>query len=98
MHDNLLWFFENGLIAQSAAAYGSKIDSNLMNLVAFMIDCNCMSTDRPGGGPAERGANAARWHTDLQRSLFNGWKSIHGLKHQTVDIAHGITVDICGYP
>lgn len=32
----------------------------------------------------------------IQRSFYNGWKSIHGLKHQTVDIAHGITIDIYG--
>ena len=32
----------------------------------------------------------------MQRSFYNGWKSIHGLKHQTVDIAHGITIDLYG--
>lgn len=42
------------------------------------------------------GANASRWHHLIQRSFYNGWKSIHGLKHQTVDIAHGITIDIHG--
>ena len=28
--------------------------------------------------------------------IYNGWKSIHGLKHQTVDIAHGLTIDLHG--
>jgi hypothetical protein len=42
------------------------------------------------------GANASRWHHLVQRAFYNGWKSIHGLKHQTVDIAHGLTIDLHG--
>ena len=41
---------------------------------------------RPGG-PAEDGCNCAH---------YNGWKSLNGLKHQTVDSAYGFTVDLFG--
>ena len=40
VHDNLAWFFRNGLVAQSAEAIGAKLDTNNENLVAFMIDFN----------------------------------------------------------
>ena len=42
------------------------------------------------------GANAARWNPDIQRAFYNSWKSINGLKHQTIDIAHGFCIDIYG--
>jgi hypothetical protein len=64
--------------------------------VAFFIDCNCLSTSVVGGGPAEEGANSARWDDTIQRAFYNGWKSVHGLKHQTVDNAYGMTVDLFG--
>lgn len=72
------------------------LSTGVTNIYALFIDCNCMETSRPGGGPSEEGANAARWHPDVQRSYYNGWKSIHGLKHQTVDCAYGLTVDMYG--
>ena len=61
-----------------------------------MIDCNCLETSVVGGGPTENGANAAKWDDTIQRAFYNGWKSIHGLKHQTVDNAYGLTVDMYG--
>lgn len=42
------------------------------------------------------GPSAERWDTEIQRSFYNGWKSIHGLKHQTLDVAYGMTMDIYG--
>uniref|UniRef100_A0A6T5VGP0 Uncharacterized protein n=1 Tax=Chromulina nebulosa TaxID=96789 RepID=A0A6T5VGP0_9STRA len=94
--NNLDWWFRSGLIAVSAKLIENKmnLESGIMNLFALFIDCNCLETSVPGGGPAELGANAARWEPDVQRSFYNGWKSIHGLKHQTVDCAMGLTVDI----
>ena len=68
----------------------------MRNLISHFIDCNCEETSVPGGGPAEGGANAARWDEDIQRAFYNGWKSIHGLKHQTVDNAYGFCEDIYG--
>ena len=37
-----------------------------------------------GGGPAEAGANTMRWVSELHEAFYNGWKSLNGLKHQTV--------------
>jgi len=36
------------------------------------------------------------WDPIIQKSFYNGWKSIHGLKHQTVDCAFGMTIDLYG--
>ena len=57
-------------------------------LVAHFIDCNCLPTSVVVGGPVEAGANASRWDGTIRRAFYNGWKSIHGLKHQTVDNAY----------
>lgn len=98
VHDNLDWWYRNGFFASSAEAIGHKINipSDIKNLVAHFIDCNCLPTSVVGGGPAEEGANAIRWNELIQRSFYNGWKSIHGLKHQTIDNAFGMTVDMAG--
>ena len=36
------------------------------------------------------------WSNDVQRSFYNGLKSIHSLKQQTVDNALGFTIDVFG--
>eukprot|EP01040_Poterioochromonas_malhamensis_P006982 gene6983-7532_t len=95
VHDNLPWWFNSGFLHLSADAIGGKIGRNDNNISLF-IDCNCLETSRPGGGPREEGSEAARWHNDIQRAFYNGWKSVHGLKHQTVDNAYGMTVDMFG--
>ena len=64
--------------------------------VSHFIDCNCLPTSVVGGGPAEEGANAMRWADEIQQAFYNGSKSIHGLKHQTIDSALGFTIHICG--
>ena len=66
------------------------------NRVAFFIDCNCMETCRVGGGPINSGPNAGRKDPIIQRAFYNGWKSVHGLKHQTVEAAIGLCVHIWG--
>jgi hypothetical protein len=102
VHDNLAWFHESGLVEQSADAIEAKLRSlgfeyeEGENRYGFLLDCNCQRTSRAGGGPAEAGANAARYHDNVQRSVYNGWKSIHGVKHQTLDTAHGLTADMYG--
>lgn len=64
--------------------------------MSHFIDCNCLPCSVVGGGPAEEGANAMRWTDEIQRAFYNGWKSIHGLKHQTVDNPYGFTIQIFG--
>ena len=103
VHDNLNWWHITGLMEVSAKAIKDKLRFIAEGCefvdapdVAHLIDCNCNPTSVCGGGPAESGANSARWDDRIQRSFYNGWKSIHGLKHQTVDNAFGMTVDMYG--
>jgi len=87
VNDNLEWWYNNGFWAKSAAAIENRMKERFKfstrNMVSHFIDCNCLETCVVGGGPAEQGANAARWNEDIQRSFYNGWKSINGMKHQT---------------
>ena len=87
VHNNLRWWYENDFWAKSAAAIEKRMKERYKfatrNLVSHFIDCNCLETSVVGGGPAEPGANAARWSEEIQKSFYNGWKSINGMKHQT---------------
>lgn len=96
--DNLSWWFRNGFIAESADLIEMKTGVSLSDdeKPALFIDCNCLPSCRVGGGPADDGANSARWDPNIQRAFYNSWKSVDGLKHQTSDIAHGFTVDMHG--
>jgi hypothetical protein len=94
--DNLPWWFQNDLMERSAVAIDEKLGVRYTDRSAAFIDCNCLRTDRPGGGPQEDGPGSERWSNDVQRAFYNGWKSIHGLKHQTVDNALGFTIDVFG--
>jgi hypothetical protein len=106
MLDNLDWWRANGFLEQSRRAISKKLevlglffDESTIPIyqpVAAFIDCNCLETSRVAGGPRGDGAAADRWDCNIQRAFYNGWKSIHGLKHQTVDIAHGFTIDMLG--
>lgn len=100
--DNLSWWFRNGFFEISRQAIFAKMQSvqpglteDIFNISHF-IDCNCLSCSTPGGGPAAEGVDAPRHDDLIQRCSYNGWKSIHGLKHQTVDNALGMTVDMYG--
>ena len=94
--NNLQWWEDCGLMERAAVAIEEKIGERYGRHYIGFIDCNCLETDRPGGGPSEAGANSARWDADVQRAFYNGWKSIHGLKHQTVDNSLGFTIDVYG--
>lgn len=100
VHDNLDWWYRNGFWERSANAIGIKMNernpSNVRNKVSHFVDCNCLEGEVPGGGPNEAGANARRWDDLIQRAFYNGWKSIHGMKHQTIDNAYGMTEDMYG--
>ena len=85
--DNLDWWYRNGYLHESMCAIRSKINGNENSNTMGFIDCNCLETARPGGGPCEEGTAAQRWDPLIQKAFYNGWKSIHGLKHQTVDCA-----------
>ena len=91
--DSLPWWHRNGFSKLSAEAIWDKMlatgyqpsDAELNDFIrdGYFIDCKCSPTSVVGGGPAEDGANAARWDVEVNRAFYNGWKSVHGLKHQT---------------
>jgi hypothetical protein len=100
LSDNLAWWDQSGYLEKSRDAIKNKLEWDTWCQDEFetglFIDCNCMETSTPGGGPAAEGPGAQRWDRKIQEAFYNGWKSIHGLKHQTVDCAFGMTVDLFG--
>jgi hypothetical protein len=102
--EGFAWWHRNGFMHSSAAAVEAKLRAwgypdhfEVPFKIAYWIDCNCLATSVVGGGPAEEGgANSIRWDESIQRAFYNGWKSIHGLKHQTVNSAYGVVVDMEG--
>lgn len=99
--DNLQWWYDGGYLQNSCNAIRRKmLERSHIEFgeffVAGFIDCNCLQTCRVGSGPCEEGPDALRWDEDYQRAFYNGWKSIHGLKHQTFDLAYGMTADLFG--
>ena len=68
---------------------------DLLGVAAF-IDNNCLEMAITGAGPLAPGPDAPRYGDEVQRSMYNGWKSQHGVKDQTVDGASGHTWDIYG--
>jgi hypothetical protein len=57
------------------------------------IDNTTFSTCRPGGGPTKDGE---RHNPLMQQAFYNGYKSLHGLKVQTVDLPNGMNYHIHG--
>jgi hypothetical protein len=99
LQDNLKFWEDNGFIDESHMAINMKlVELGCVPTDDFFgfIDCNCLETDRVGGGPRQDGPDADRWVCNVQRAFYNGWKSTHGLKHQSVVIAHGFTIDLFG--
>ena len=94
--DNLDWWYQNGYLYQSMVAIRTKFGGNDLFSTCAFIDCNCLECCRPGGGPCDEGTDATRWDPLIQKAFYNGWKSNFGLKHQTVDCAYGMTIDLHG--
>jgi hypothetical protein len=65
-----------------------------LRVVGF-IDNTVNATCRPAGGPARSGPNAPR-NDPLIRAFYNGWKKLHGLKWQTVDLPNGMNLHVYG--
>ena len=105
---NVGWWHRNGFFENSRVAIFKRMASIITSSgkpelaeedvlgVSHFINCNCLPCSVVGGGPAEEGANAMRWTDEIQSAFYNGWKSIHGLKHQTVDNPYGFTIQIFG--
>ena len=60
------------------------------------IDNTMNATCRPGGGPAQDGIRAPRNDPEIQRAWYNGWKKLHGLKWQTIDLPNGMNFKVDG--
>jgi nuclease HARBI1 len=60
------------------------------------IDNTMNATCRPGGGPTRDGENAPRNDPEIQRAWYNGWKKLHGLKWQTIDLPNGMNFHVSG--
>ena len=65
------------------------------NIFGF-IDNTMNAICRPGGGPTRDGDNAPRNNPLIQRAFYNGWKKVHGLKYQTVDLPNGMNFHVYG--
>ena len=64
--------------------------------VAGFIDNTMNATCRPGGGPARDGRDAPRNDPLIQRAWYNGWKKLHGMKYQTIDLPNGMNMHVWG--
>ena len=64
--------------------------------VAFLIDDTIIAINRVGGGPREGGEMAPRVPIEVQQAWWTGWKKLHGLKWQTVDMPNGMNFDVWG--
>ena len=96
IYDNMkFWLPQFPLFAEKIkgkmASYGYKFptDADPFVIKGF-IDCTVYSSCRPGSGPTTDGVNSPRYHPLIQRSYYNGWKSHHGLKWQTVGLPNGV--------
>ena len=65
------------------------------NIFGF-IDNTMNATCRPGGGPTRDGTNAPRNDPLIQRAWYNGWKKVHGMKWQTIDLPNGMNFHVYG--
>jgi hypothetical protein len=60
------------------------------------IDNTVYATCAPGTGPTTPGPDSPRFHPYFQMAFYNGWKSIHGIKWQTVSLPNGMMLSIWG--
>ena len=60
------------------------------------IDNTMNATCWPGEGPARDGTHAPRNDPEIQRAWYNGWKKLHGLKWQTIDLPNGMNFKVDG--
>ena len=67
------------LLWRSAIVIEEKLGGQFLNRHVDFIVRTCLRTDRLCGGPLGDGPGSLRWSNYVQRSFYNGWKSIHGL-------------------
>ena len=74
-----------------------NINQNYKNIMSF-IDCNVTRINRPGAGPKGIKFNGYKYRdmTDLQRAVFNKYKSDHGIKYQSIEAPNGLCLYLYG--
>ena len=77
------------------AELGCYFEPGTFNIFGF-IDNTMNATCRPGGGPSRDGTHAPRNDPEIQRAWYNGWKKLHGLKWQTIDLPNGMNFKVDG--
>jgi hypothetical protein len=82
-------------IAEKCASLGCEFPDGAFNIFAF-VDNTMNATCRPGGGPVGDGVGARRNDPLLQQAWYNGWKKLHGMKWQTVDLPNGMNYHCWG--
>ena len=67
--------------------------ANLPFWIFGFIDCSIYRTNVPYSGPDGDivGAGRKPWYHIMQRAIYTGWKSIHGMKIETVRLPNGIS-------
>ena len=84
-------------IRRKAAELGLHWPPDEIFTIAAFTDNTMEACCRPGGGPAAGGGrDAPRNDPNLQRAWYNGWKKLHGLKFQTVDLPNGMNAPVWG--
>ena len=66
------------------------MNQNLVG-VAYFIGNNCLEMAITGSGPLGPGSDAPCYGDEVHRAMYNGWKSEHGTKDQTIYGASGHT-------
>ena len=72
------------------------LDLDTQHHIFGFIDNTITATCRPAGGPADDGINARRLDALIQRAFYTGWKKLHGLKLQSIDLPNGMTFHAYG--
>ena len=68
--DNLQWWERNGLLERSAISIEEKVGGQFQNRYVGFIDCNCLRTDLPGGGPLGDGPGSLIWSNDRPKIVL----------------------------
>ena len=72
------------------------VDLETQHNIFGFIDNTIAPICRPAGGPADDGVNARRLDPLIQRAFYTGWKKLHGLKLQTIDLPNEMTFHAYG--
>jgi len=70
-------------------------DDNGFCIFSF-IDNTMFAFSRPGGGPVRGGEQSERNDKLIQQAWWTGWKKLHGMKWQTVDLPNGMNLHVWG--